>query len=235
MTDPWPGRLYQQQFEYAVKCFEEGNEALCLEEAKKNISDESLPPYYVIRNCMLMACALDNWGEADIWRLCAEQAYRTSLEEATRKNDGNSLEALKDLRKELDELKDFRLEDLTGISRKEIDEAGAGNVDMVSMQEAMFELENEDIAGIDLEDAEALAHAENEGEVAADDALLCVCSARKDPTLNTTHDKSSLAEVGNTTGHMKSLRQNRGGAFHAQQFSKSLRKSANESHARHGL
>jgi hypothetical protein len=65
----------------------------------------------VIRNCVLIACALDDWYDANIWRLSAEQEYSTTLAKARRTNDEEALEGLKLLREELDQLKRFKDED----------------------------------------------------------------------------------------------------------------------------
>lgn len=51
--------------------------------------------------------------------LSAENVWRITRKEATRKNDSNSLEALEKLRKELEELKDIKLEELTRLTREE--------------------------------------------------------------------------------------------------------------------
>jgi hypothetical protein len=34
-------------------------------------SDRTIPPFYIIKNCILIASALNDWDEADIWRLTA--------------------------------------------------------------------------------------------------------------------------------------------------------------------
>jgi hypothetical protein len=65
----------------------------------------------VIKNCVLIACALDDWYDANIWRLSAEQEYNRTLAKARRTNDEEALEGLKLLREELDQLKRFKDED----------------------------------------------------------------------------------------------------------------------------
>lgn len=77
-----------------------------------NCSDFALPPYYVIKNCILVAGALDNWDDADIWRLTAEHSYDRNHRIALEEQDEASLLALQDLREELDELEEFREEDI---------------------------------------------------------------------------------------------------------------------------
>jgi hypothetical protein len=91
--DPSPTSLYDQQFEKAVQYYDEGNQEMCVKEANKNLiyvtptstcfcslkllttytnSDPALPQSYFIRNCVLLACAIDNWHEAFVHRNFAE-------------------------------------------------------------------------------------------------------------------------------------------------------------------
>lgn len=56
--------------------------------------------------------ALSMTGRCRYYRLAAEQAYLTSLKDATQRRDENSLEVLKGVRAQLDELNDFRKEDM---------------------------------------------------------------------------------------------------------------------------
>ncbi|KAI8931488.1 hypothetical protein NX059_011154 [Plenodomus lindquistii] len=73
--------------------------------------------------------------------------------------------ALVDSREELDELNQFRVDNLAELG---VDETRADyGIDIEAVDVAMVEMENDDISGIALEDADALAEAENEDEVAA--------------------------------------------------------------------
>jgi hypothetical protein len=54
---------------------------------------------------------MDDWEDADVWRLAAEQAYITALDKATRIRDDNSLKAFPGLREELDQLGEDEVED----------------------------------------------------------------------------------------------------------------------------
>jgi len=47
--------------------------------------DPTLPPYYAIKNNILIASALDDWEDADVYRLTAEQSYITSRRDAEEK------------------------------------------------------------------------------------------------------------------------------------------------------
>ncbi|KAL6711642.1 hypothetical protein ACN47E_004576 [Coniothyrium glycines] len=254
MADPTPSSLYMQQYTEAVRLFDDGQIDGCIAETKKNLTDPTLPPFYIIKNCILLACALDDWNEADGWRLSAEQSYRTTLDEATRKQDLNSLLALSDLRKELDELYEFRMEDLTGMTREERDMCGMED-DMHLDEEdtAMQEYDDEDLAGIDLEDAEAVAKVENEMEVAAEHIRVPIRStnevaptgtktARKLAIDEELHQPSSMQADNPGKGkhpaneppvpklrRQKSTNLNKGGAFHAHQFAKSLGRSGTKS------
>jgi hypothetical protein len=123
-----------------------------------------LPPYYVIHNCILIACTLEDWDEANLWRRSAEQAYWTTYAEALRKNDLEALEQLKNVRMELDQLESFRIGDTK--------EAEGVDVDMAE-QELL-----ENVEGFDFEDAEAVADTENQDEVEADKTIdLAFCPA----------------------------------------------------------
>ncbi|KAF1934738.1 hypothetical protein EJ02DRAFT_313010, partial [Clathrospora elynae] len=79
------------------------------------LSDLTLPQYYVIQNCMLIASAINTWNEADIWRVYAVEIYQTSLGEATRQKDTNGLEVLRKVRIELDQLLGPYIEDLASL------------------------------------------------------------------------------------------------------------------------
>jgi hypothetical protein len=87
--------------------------------------------------------------------------YDISFAEATQKQDTNSLDAHAALREQIDELREFRMEDLTGPTKEERDwhpdtgedEAmlGDDDEDMAAMYEAMSEEHKEELAGMDLE------------------------------------------------------------------------------------
>lgn len=169
-----------------------------------------LPPYYIIKNCILVACALDDWNDADYYRSAAEQAYDTTLAEATRKNDKGSLAALKQLRKELDQLTEFRVEDITGMTKEErmgtIDDDG----DLYGMKAAIAAWEAEE---------EALA-AEDEDEVSADNISPLVRPASEPTTpvptivLPTDSDQPPIAIA--APHRPKSVKLSKNGAYHAQ-------------------
>ncbi|KAI0587121.1 hypothetical protein PtrSN002B_004705 [Pyrenophora tritici-repentis] len=102
-----PERLYQADFDKAAKHFDDGDIEKCIELTKYNMTNVSLPPYYVTRNCILLTSALDDWDEADTWRLIAQSSYKTCFWDAKKRDDVHALEILEGLRGELDELKKY--------------------------------------------------------------------------------------------------------------------------------
>ncbi|KAI4684502.1 uncharacterized protein J4E84_006492 [Alternaria hordeiaustralica] len=144
-------------------------------------SDTTLPSYYIIRNCILLTGAVDNWDDGNEWRLAAvrspvyrynvrhtltsnvaiqESIYSDALKRSTEKNDAKSLTVLQGLRKELDVWARQRERDL---------------------QEYMLEQEGEDddeetdseTDGVELDDTEEEAEMEAKGvELGEGNALL---------------------------------------------------------------
>ncbi|KAF9690627.1 hypothetical protein EKO04_011404 [Ascochyta lentis] len=86
----------------------------CIDAAEDNLLNPLLPPYFMVMNLVLIVSALDNWDDAEMFRLSAEKIYEETFEDATNSNDEGSLEALAELREELDALKRFKLEDMLG-------------------------------------------------------------------------------------------------------------------------
>jgi uncharacterized protein YjiS (DUF1127 family) len=109
-----------------------------------------------MQNCILIACALDDWNEADLWRRSAELTYNTSFAEATTKNDTNSLHMLRNVRIQLDELNEFKMEDLTGLSREEREEVFKDPVITEADEAERVEDAMEDVEVIECEGADAV-------------------------------------------------------------------------------
>ncbi|CAN9131058.1 unnamed protein product [Alternaria alternata] len=168
MTD-----VYTDQLKAVMDLFDNNEIEKCIVKAKKNLSDKTLPPYYVIKNCLLIACASDTWQEADDWKTRAEQAY-TAFTEATRKVYDDSLMTLNDgacwglASDDYDELADAENEDA---DLRDFDEL------------AKAENEDEDNG---LEGAEEVARAENANEIAAARILPDRSMRRFVPTPDTT-------------------------------------------------
>ena len=180
--------------------------------------DPTLPPFFVIKNCVLIASALDNWHDANVWRLSAEQTYVTTLHNAQRKHDEEALAVLVGIRQELDELATFRHEDLSGLNHEEMEEMIEEDMKFEALQEALLEQDMEDTAGIDFEDDEAVAKAEAE-------ILLPIRASDTDhaasPINQATRDHPSAQKTKKTLSKKKSMKFSKGGAYHAQHFSKS--------------
>ncbi|CAN9457131.1 unnamed protein product [Alternaria sp. RS040] len=72
--------------------------------AAVNTTDPAIPPYYYIKNCILVARAQADWDLNDIYRLNAEQKYDSSFRDAISRPHDGSLKVLRELRGELDQL-----------------------------------------------------------------------------------------------------------------------------------
>jgi hypothetical protein len=68
---------------------------------------------------------MDDWADADVWRLAAEQAYITAVREAKSVHDDHTLKAFAGLREELDQLNMFKARDFEAlVALGEEDEEG---------------------------------------------------------------------------------------------------------------
>ncbi|KAL1797634.1 hypothetical protein ACET3X_004240 [Alternaria dauci] len=180
-----------------------------------------------MKNNILIASALDDWKDADIFRLAAEQQWRTSYCVANRQGDTDTLEALKSFRKELDELEEFRMEDLGIIVPNDadyetyydgsIDDAGY-EYQSDEMDEDMLEEED---TGTGTTDSASVAKTENQVQVVEPTDLPI-----RPVSEHTNRIPITPAAAGPFLSHKQIRRQksflSKGGAFHAQQFSKSL-------------
>ena len=73
--------------------------------------DPTIPPHFCMKNAVLIASGLDDWEDADYWRLAAEQEHATGLKIAEQAQDQGSLGTLQQVREELDRLNEFREQD----------------------------------------------------------------------------------------------------------------------------
>jgi hypothetical protein len=93
---------------------------------------------------------------------------------ATRKNDTVALKVLSDLREELDELEEFRMEDLTGLTKEQRRKFAYPESETDESMEFLGDSQGTNLDITDSEDEEgdededAVAAAENEMEVAAE-------------------------------------------------------------------
>jgi hypothetical protein len=209
-----------------------------------------MPPYYYMKSMILIACGQKEWGTADTYRYAAEVAYAEAHGEAKQHNDADSLELLEEIRDDLDELIDRRNNDIaahTGIRVY----FGSDGVDDLYYEP----LEDDDVLS-EMEDFDELAEAEDAEEVvAAEQAVLPArTSSPVDEDVKTQDAASSsatptptptpavpvvpsLAEPASTTRPLtlrakKSARWNKGGAYNAHQFTKSIGRSAGSGLAR---
>lgn len=80
MADPCSQtRLYETQYE-AVKLFNEGDMSGSMAAAQYNLTDSTLPPYYYIKNHILIASAMDDWEDAEHHRLAAVRSHTLPAE-----------------------------------------------------------------------------------------------------------------------------------------------------------
>lgn len=61
-----------------------------------------------MKTAIIIASGLDDWEDADYWKLAAEQKHTTGLKIAKEKQDQGSLRALQRLHKELDQLNKYQ-------------------------------------------------------------------------------------------------------------------------------
>ena len=101
----------------------------CIVIANRETSQPELPVWYVIKFCILIACALKDWKDAEPYWNGAEQRYWNALARATKEQDKKALMILQGLREELDEPSEFRDKDLAagvGLDITEWDAEDAG-------------------------------------------------------------------------------------------------------------
>jgi uncharacterized protein (UPF0216 family) len=121
---------------------------------------------------------MDDWQDADVWRLAAEQAYVTARQEASARQDNKELEFLQELREEFDTLEKQKNEEFAtfmgaGLFEGLLD-TGDDNDDLemdmememeMEMDDMKMELEMEMEDSLGTEDAVAIANAEDEDKV----------------------------------------------------------------------
>jgi hypothetical protein len=126
----------------------------------------------VINYCILITCALDDWNEAEHWRLSARQVWSTTHAKATSAKDYDSLMVLEEIWWRLEELEEQQLEDSTGLSKEEREahydeDMTTDTLDEEEMDVELAEQELlEDIDGFDFEGQDEVAAAENADEIA---------------------------------------------------------------------
>jgi hypothetical protein len=158
----------------SLLCFEVPGLTLML-----SISDPTLPPYYVMSYYILIACASDDWDEADLWRRSARQVWSTNHAKAVLMEDYDSLEVLDEVRSHLEALDEQQLEEFTDRTLTE-EERGSNPGENVAtralalvdeymrlVEQEMLEdvgdsdSEDQDVGGFDFDDQDEGAAAEN--------------------------------------------------------------------------
>ncbi|KAI4642895.1 hypothetical protein J4E93_006964 [Alternaria ventricosa] len=164
-------RLFKKKFDDVQALFDSGDIAGCISAAKENVCDTTLPVFYFIRYCILLARAVDNWDEGNEWKLAAvispvyrldarhtltstvaiqERACSRAFLRARETNDTNSLFFLQGLRGKIDELARQRDRDL---QEHMLEQKGEDNEDETDSE----------ADGVELDDSEEEAEMEAEG------------------------------------------------------------------------
>jgi hypothetical protein len=201
-----------------------------------------------MKNAILVACGQEDWWIADAYTRAAEKAYTEAHRKATLRNDTGSLEVLEEIRDALDQLTDRNNKEMfaeTGIRVY----FGSDGVD-----DSYYDTLEDDEVLSEMEDFDELAEAENadevvvaaeqvvpptrtsspvDGDVKTQDAA----SSPVTPIPAQTPTEPSLAEPASTARPLalrskKSTRWNKGGAYNAHQFTKSIGRSAGSGLAR---
>jgi hypothetical protein len=136
-----------------------------------SLSDPTLPPYYVMNYCILIASALDDWNEAEIWIFSALHVWNRAHAEGVSTNDNDSLAALDEIWGRLGTLEEQRLEDLTGMTKEEGDVMDTVLGEDMDVDLAEQEL-SEDVDGFDLQNQDEWQQGENADEVGANQITL---------------------------------------------------------------
>jgi hypothetical protein len=91
-------------------------------------------------------------------------------------------------------MREFRMEDLTGLTKEERDwhpDTGEDEAMLGDDDEGMLEEHKEELAGMDLEDSKGVARAENKLEVAAEHLCIPIRPAGEHNTTTRAHDVPS--------------------------------------------
>jgi hypothetical protein len=86
MTAAMPKISNEDSYQAASDLFDVDPER-CITQAKKNLQALNISSYYIIENSLLIACAEDDWKEAQYWRLFAEEMYQKSLFQVCQSSD----------------------------------------------------------------------------------------------------------------------------------------------------
>lgn len=165
---------------------------------------------------------MDNWDEAEMYRVQAKVIWQKSHRVATRQGDANALDALAGLREELDELDGFRLEDLLAQAKEDRER-------MEAMNENMDE-------GFDMDEGFASDSAAKDkyeddgnemqsGHLGTSQVILPIRTDEASASANRTTEAEGPNNNANALApatHKLRRQKSRGGAYHALKFAKSL-------------
>jgi hypothetical protein len=180
---------------------------------------------------------MDDWADAEVWKLAAEQAYITAFGKAKNKHSDNTREAFAELRYEFDQLDMFKVRDFEAL-------VALGEEDEERYEEDEEEYGEDDYEGEDEDDYEGQNKDEDEGEDAGQGANASAetetidfpirQASKHDPKTNSVPAvKVDTAANGSPdTSSAPKIHQKKGGAYHMHAFTKSLSKGSSSSSAR---
>jgi hypothetical protein len=152
-----------------------------------------------------MACALDDWRDADIFRVRAEDVYQKALSRATSEHDYDSLELLKGLAKDLKTLNQFRDEDMLELKTGTGSDGADGMGDIEGDQEGIGAMDagmdvvlHDDYSDVSNDDGEGIVYPDDYSDVSEDDVQQATGDeAAKDVELpvRTKEDPAKAAEA----------------------------------------
>jgi hypothetical protein len=168
-----------------------------------------MPPYYYMKNMILIACGQEGWKTADTYRYAAEVAYAEAHGEAKRHNDADSLEVLEEIRDDLDELIDRRNNDIAAHTGIRVYFASD------DIDDLYYDTLEEDKVLSEMEDFDELSESDNTEEMVAAEYIVIpirtsspagsdvetqgATSSSATPTPAQTHAAPSLAEPASDT------------------------------------
>lgn len=96
--------IYKQSYLEVQRHMDEDNLDKCVELAKSNLTDPTIPPYYAILNSILLVSASADWEEAEPYRVAAEYKWLSAYRAAHNRADPVGVFILNELRDDLDAL-----------------------------------------------------------------------------------------------------------------------------------
>ncbi|KAJ4319709.1 hypothetical protein N0V94_003768 [Neodidymelliopsis sp. IMI 364377] len=214
----------------------------CISAARRNLADPALPPYHIIKNCILVACALDNWRDADVFRLRAEDVYHQTLSRATSEHDDKSLELLKSLTKDLKTLNQWKDEEMLERVSVGLDEAQES---VETMDDGTDVVLHDDYSDVSNDDGEGIVYPDDYSDVSKDDVQLATGDGAAKDVEFPVRTKEGPAEAAEAAERVSPVNTNtlapppvtanmlrrkkssydKSGAYHAHEFNNSISKA----------